>query len=88
MLTKANEELQKCDLEQLFSVCVPVSVAGSSQGGGNTQMSYCVEHLQIPALIIEATYHGSRDGRLFGKWEYMQYGRALAVALARVALGE
>ena len=49
---------------------------------------YTQERFDIPTYLLEMTYEGSGDGRLFEQEDYKKYGKYVAITLAKILLQE
>ena len=83
-----NQELAETGLEPFKPNIVALETLGSSQGGGNTLQSYAMEHFNIPNFIMEMTYEGSKEGRLFEIEDYLAYGKYIAITISKMMLNE
>lgn len=88
LMEKANEALTMQGKE-LFSINrVPRENLGSSQGNKNTSASFFQSHLNIPTVLIEASYEGPKSGGVYEIHDYRAYGEAIARALVSVVCQE
>ena len=83
-----NQELEGSGLELFKPNVVPLQTLGSSQGDSNTIQIYTSTHLNIPTYVMEMTYEGSLEGRLFEIEDYHKYGKYIAITIAKTLLKE
>ena len=83
-----NQELAGTGLEQFKPNIVAPDTQGSSQGNGNTLQMYTIERFNIPHFIMEMTYEGSKEGRLFDIQDYQTYGKYIAITISKMLLNE
>lgn len=83
-----NLELTGTGLEPFKPNIVPPMTLGSSQGTSNTIQQFTEEYFHIPAFILEMTYEGSKEGRLFEIEDYLAYGKYIAITIAKTLLNE
>ncbi len=87
-IDKINRELEGTGLAKFKPNYVPPQLAGSSQGTSQTMRLYTQERFDIPTYLLEMTYEGSGDGRLFEQEDYKKYGKYVAITLAKILLQE
>ena len=75
-------------LEPFKPNIVPPMTLGSSQGANNTIQKFTEEYFHIPAFLLEMTYEGSKEGRLFEIEDYLAYGKYIAITIAKTLLNE
>lgn len=83
-----NQELVGSGLELFKPNVVATQTLGSSQGDANTMQLYTSFHLDIPTYVMEMTYEGSLEGRLFEIEDYHAYGKYIAITIAKTLLQE
>lgn len=81
-MEKTNKILIKKGKEPFKANIVTKGYVGSSQGYRYTSYEFFQNKLDVPTALIEASYEGTSDGRIFEIDDYRQYGESLARALA------
>ena len=83
-----NQELEGSGLELFKPNVVATQTLGSSQGDSNTIQLYTSSYFGLPTYVMEMTYEGSLEGRLFEIEDYHAYGKYIAITIAKTLLKE
>ena len=87
-ITHINMELDGTGLELFKPNLVPPTIIGSSQGNSQMLQFFTEERFNIPTFVMEMTYEGSKEGRLFEIEDYHKYGKYVAITMAKTLLNQ
>lgn len=87
-ITHINMELDGTGLELFKPNLVPPTIIGSSQGNSQMLQFFTEDRFNIPTFVMEMTYEGSKEGRLFEIEDYHKYGKYVAITMAKTLLNQ
>ena len=83
-----NLELAGSGLEPFKVNIVQPTTLASSQSNDYSLRTYTQSRFNLPTYIMEMTYEGSMEGRLFDIEDYRTYGKYAAITIAKTLLNE